>query len=437
MKLTNILLPLMLLVSQASIAAIKVTGNPHQALSETPDRSTGLDEIIVVWDTSTATATYRASSPSSRPVWYRYGNLGGGYAEPIGNVSYNGAESSISLGADDAGYIVEDGSNRYYFWVVNYSRHYMELADAVPGPEQDCDRASIIVSGKADKIMYYTINGRGLELDRDIKVNYNTLEFDGDSFSYRQVATTTSVADITGTLRVPSPLCDTRFEISGDRFLRAWGLEESVTSPTLTAKAVRCETTAVQETRESSNEKKADGGGDGSLGGSAPCDITFTAAATDAAIFTEWQFSTTSEFDDITMRVNQLEARQVFREEGTTYVRFMCANSAGDCESYGPTYTINIGASILECPNAFSPGASEGVNDEWKVSYKSIIDFDCHIFNRWGTELCSFTDPSLGWDGKYNGKVVPAGVYFYVIKAKGADGKEYKLSGDINVINYK
>ena len=30
-----------------------------------------------------------------------------------------------------------------------------------------------------------------------------------------------------------------------------------------------------------------------------------------------------------------------------------------------------------------------------------------------------------------------AGVYFYVIRAKGSDGKEYKLSGDINILRYK
>ena len=48
----------------------------------------------------------------------------------------------------------------------------------------------------------------------------------------------------------------------------------------------------------------------------------------------------------------------------------------------------------------------------------------------------SFTDPADGWDGKYNGKLVPSGVYYYVIKARGADGKEYNLKGDINIINY-
>jgi gliding motility-associated-like protein len=102
----------------------------------------------------------------------------------------------------------------------------------------------------------------------------------------------------------------------------------------------------------------------------------------------------------------------------------------------GETYTINIGESHLLCPNAFSPGASEGTNDEWKVSYKSIVEFECHIFNRWGEKMTEFHDPSHGWDGKYGGKLVPPGVYYYVIKATGSDGIKYNLSGDINILRY-
>jgi gliding motility-associated-like protein len=68
------------------------------------------------------------------------------------------------------------------------------------------------------------------------------------------------------------------------------------------------------------------------------------------------------------------------------------------------------------------------------VSYASLISFECHIFNRWGTEMCSFTDPSQGWDGKYRGKFVPTGTYFYVIKAVGSDGVKYNKSGDINIL---
>ena len=104
--------------------------------------------------------------------------------------------------------------------------------------------------------------------------------------------------------------------------------------------------------------------------------------------------------------------------------------------SYSDTYTVNIGESELVCPNAFSPGSSEGVNDVWKVSYKSIIEFHCSIFNTWGNRIIELNDPGQGWDGKYKGKLVDPGVYYYVIRAKGSDGKTYKLSGDINIIRY-
>ena len=71
------------------------------------------------------------------------------------------------------------------------------------------------------------------------------------------------------------------------------------------------------------------------------------------------------------------------------------------------------------------------------MSQRSITSFSCTIFNRWGKKIITLTDPSQGWDGKMGGKPVPAGVYYYVIKATGADGKKYDLSGDINIVDYK
>ena len=117
-------------------------------------------------------------------------------------------------------------------------------------------------------------------------------------------------------------------------------------------------------------------------------------------------------------------------------MRFTANNADGTCPYEGAVYEIVIGESRLDIPNAFSPQASPGTNDEWKVSYKSLTSFECHIFNRWGKELFSTTDPAQGWDGRSGGKYVPAGVYYYVIKATGADGIKYNKAGDINIINY-
>ena len=166
-------------------------------------------------------------------------------------------------------------------------------------------------------------------------------------------------------------------------------------------------------------------------------EVTFTAATSDAVVYREWQFARDREFDLIDLRIQENEVTHVFSDYGTTYVRFVAGNNDNSCDYTGETYEVYVGESHLDCPNAFSPGASEGVNDEWKVSYKSIIDFDCHIFNRWGLEMAHLTHPSQGWDGRYKGKLVPSGVYYYVITATGTDGQEYKLAGDINILNYK
>ncbi len=76
------------------------------------------------------------------------------------------------------------------------------------------------------------------------------------------------------------------------------------------------------------------------------------------------------------------------------------------------------------------------MNDIWKVGYRSLLDFKCWIFDRYGNEIYYFTDPNSGWDGTYRGKKVDPGVYYYVIEATGADDKKYKKGGDINIIRY-
>lgn len=77
------------------------------------------------------------------------------------------------------------------------------------------------------------------------------------------------------------------------------------------------------------------------------------------------------------------------------------------------------------------------MNDTWKVGYRSLVEFKCWIFDRNGHQLFYFDRPELGWDGKHHGKTVSPGVYYYVIEAKGADGKKYKKGGDINILRYR
>ena len=98
-------------------------------------------------------------------------------------------------------------------------------------------------------------------------------------------------------------------------------------------------------------------------------------------------------------------------------------------------FVVSISESVLEMPNAFSPNG-DGYNDIYKVKegYQSIVSFKAVIFNRWGQKLYAWDTLDGGWDGKFHGKTVKDGVYFVVVNARGADGKEYKIRKDVNVL---
>lgn len=426
----------LLTTSEANSAGLTFTGLSRQAISVRPGSNTGLEEIYVLPTVNGATAVYTASNPASSVKWYRYSNLGGGYAEEIRNVSHSGNEWSITGYEGDMGYIVDEGTDRHCYWIVDYEEHPLSMQALNIVPTDECDVVTLDFVGSADRITYYSVNGRAVELDRELRLEYNTMEYSDERGDFIDITEEKSLASITGELHVQAPYCDTRFTLSGDRFMTQWDMGESVESPLFQTSAVDAHTDAVQEERDNENEQTEGSTGD-ILGGSAPVHITFTATVTPAAIFQEWQTAADEEFNDIINRYNQLELDMTFTEMGKTYLRFVAADASGRCEYTGQTYTVQIGESRLEIPNAFSPNASEGTNDEWKVSYKSIVKFECHIFNRYGEKMITLSDPSQGWDGKYKGKYVPAGVYFYVIKATGSDGKKYDKAGDINIINYK
>ncbi|MCM1110654.1 MAG: gliding motility-associated C-terminal domain-containing protein [Clostridium sp.] len=438
-RLLPVVVLLILGVLQVSGAAPRLSfgGTQNQPVEIEPENSSGLDAVFVAETVTGLTVTYRASNAAlaSALTWERYGAAGGGYAEPVPEADLVRSGSNVTLrnprGA--TGYLITDGTTRCYFWLADYSATPFLPRSFEPG-EADCSTLEMRFEGEASRMTYYSINGRQLEIDRGITVSYDTQIFDRESGRFVTTTVSDNRAWIDELLMIQAPLTATSVTVDGDRFLEQWGRRLSVTSATVQPVAIDASTEAVQTERDNANEQKIDGV---ELGGSAPAEITFTAAVTDAAIFTEWQIAADPEFDLIDYRSNDLEMEYTFRDMGTLYVRFVAANADATCEWYSDTYTVSVGESSLICPNAFSPGESEGVNDEWKVSYKSIVSFECHIFNKWGVKMAEFHDPSQGWDGRYDGKVVPAGVYYYVIKAVGADGRKYDRAGDINIVNYR
>ena len=423
-------LSLIALASQQADAQLIISGTALPAIEIDAPGSTGLEKIYVVESTDGMEVSY----PAADGQWQRFSAMGAAYGEAVAS-TIAGNSSILSRPEGNVGYAVTSEGKTHYYWIVNYSAYPFALRDLKLNPaDTDCGTTWLDVDGEGERIPYYSINGVPQWLSRELRLSYTTLEFDEETFQYQPVETTETLDGFTDeTIQCPSPLCQTDFTLSGDRFQRLWGREESIVSPTYDPIAVGVQTRATQAARDNDNEVKVDTG----LGGSGPVDITFEATVTDATIFHEWELGYDTDFQQVFMRSRDLDFSYTFREQGTIYVRMVGANSDGSCETYGDTYEVFIGESQLKCPNAFSPGSTPGINDEWKVSYKSITEFECHIFDRHGRQLAHLTDPSQGWDGKRGVKTVGPGVYFYVIRAKGTDGKKYNLKGNINVVGHK
>lgn len=419
----------------AKAQTISFAGYAKETITVTPEKSTGLDAIYVAYSTRGLSVKYKPKG--SGPVtWYSFKNLGGAYAEKVDNVETIDGFSVLSSPEGDTGYIIDDDNSRTYFWLTDYSAHKLRLQGVAINDEKDCSTAYITIQGNGDAIHYFSITGRQLTLSRDITISYHTQEWNEEDLVFNPVEITKTISHLANETPItPAPLVNTNFYVEGDRFLAQWGEVQNVQSGVYSTPSVEVHTRAEQTSREAEDSNEISSG-DG-LGGSAPAEITFNAYTSDAVLHKEWQFSTNPDFGIIQYRFSQQDLTYTFAEEGTTYVRFIGSNADGSCESESEVYTVSIGASELHCPNAFSPDASEGINDEWKVSYKSLITFKCWIFDRYGTQIFYFDDPRQGWDGKYKGKFVKPGVYYYVIEATGSDGKHYKKGGDINILRYK
>lgn len=173
------------------------------------------------------------------------------------------------------------------------------------------------------------------------------------------------------------------------------------------------------------------------LGGNAPADIRFQATLTDKCFNIKWVISGADDLSQPYYETDDIDWTFTFNNPGSSYVGLYAWGEDSEMPTHPVhTFTVTVTDSYLACPNAFSPNG-DGVNDEWKVSYRSLREYECHIFNRWGKEMFSSRDPEQGWDGKAGGKTVPAGAYYYVIQATGNDGQQYKLGGDINILHFK
>ncbi|MBR6017493.1 MAG: gliding motility-associated C-terminal domain-containing protein [Paludibacteraceae bacterium] len=368
---------------------------------------------------------------------------------------------------DDGGYYLRKAGVNYTpvyaFTYPNYAPSGL-TAEVTPY----CQKTDLTVSGTVPTISYINENGQSRTYARACTIYYTTLAWNTEQWVDSLAQSTETLR--TGTYQLPPIYRATDIVVRWDDAIAdALGLmPDSVVGQLLEPHAVTCMPTTITTTRggtDRSNEierpKEAS-----VLRGSAPLEIAFYSNPTPAAEYFSWRIYRGS---DLIVQRQDEDLRYTFMEPGAYRVvhevsnRYCpCADAVDpDCQHDSVEILVNVSESQLLVPNVFTPNG-DGQNDEFRVVYRSIREFHCWIYNRWGKLVYEFTDPAKGWDGTINGRPAAEGAYFYVIRAMGTDADKnaqyvglkasykkrklnaddaligvYQLSGDINLIRGK
>jgi gliding motility-associated-like protein len=118
-----------------------------------------------------------------------------------------------------------------------------------------------------------------------------------------------------------------------------------------------------------------------------------------------------------------------------TYTVILTSTQNQFCPDTGSTIIIVKESFFLTLTNVFTPNG-DNVNDVFTVLTADLAKLDLEIYSRWGLKMYESHTTSAAWDGRNskNGMECPDGVYYYVVYAKGNNGKEYTKTGFLNLI---
>lgn len=352
-----------------------------------------------------------------------------------------------------AGYMIKNGAIREYFWVFDYDslRVHVDNVEVI----QSCTETELRIEGFIPPITYLDTLGVQCKITRKCRVIYTDVTWDGkewiDSIAVLETNFTHSI------VVDPTPVATDYviIDLMAEQLLNE-GISVSVNVDSIVTNiydpvAIKAHPQAIVTTRSDKVENEPDRPIDPEtlIKRSAPLEVEFRANALNAQYYT-WNIYQGS---DLILTRNEAQHKYTFDHPGNYRATLEMSNSQG-CTCQSEDFEISVSESMLKVPNVFTPNG-DGTHDEFRVVYRSLKEFHCWIYNRWGHLVYKWDDPAKGWDGTIHGRPAAAGAYYYVIRALGTDADMdymskpkyskklkkgelpmgvYQLSGDINLL---
>ena len=443
MRFTNIILTLLLPL--LAVAQVRLSGTYADLAAPS-----GVDHVVLYYNLGSTDASIEYTGSDS----FRWTLFDGSLVQ-------QGAGAETLYPSHDTGYrlyVADTLFSTYY--VLDYRQVMPDVSAATLTAAMYCDETTMTLSAVLPPLAYRDTLGTTHPIARDGRFSYTTLAWNGTQWqdSIAEETHTLQQAVATQEIRLEPTLRNTSYVLYFDEWLSQYGFWNNTTAPIVLSDEY--EAVAV-DARPSSVTTSRDYNGKGvenepqrpidetTLSGSAPLEINFLANGNKpVAKFYRWNILKGSTL--IAERFDE-EQRYTFTENGNYQVRMWVYGDS--CSTDSTVWDISVSESLLKVPNVFTPNG-DGQNDEFRVVYRSLAEFHCWIYNRWGKLVYKWDDPAKGWDGTINRLPAAEGAYYYIIRARGTDANPndryhkvtkrkpadigvYQLSGAINLIRGK
>lgn len=434
-----------MLCSLASMAQLRFSGNYYDVPGVT-----GVDHVVIFDDLTDVNASL-VYTGTKTPKWTTFQQ----------SVVQQGTGAETLYPSDATGYFLyEDDALVASVYVLDYKLYKPNLDQAVLTADMQCDKSVLTLTADIPQMNYQTTAGVAKVLPREASVSYTTLMWGEDDWTDSAAVEKVELRQgVSGTpfsqeIEVNPPYRDTHFSVLLDDFVAYFGqTPDSVVSDSYNAIAVCSHPTSVTTSRNYNNlgteNEVLRPIEETTLSGSAPLEINFLSNGNKpVALYYRWQIFKGT--DLIVERFDE-DQRYTFMTNGAYQVKCWVYND--QCTTDSTVFDISVSESLLLVPNVFTPNG-DGMNDEFRVVYRSLAEFHCWVYNRWGKLVYKWDDPAKGWDGTINGHPAAEGAYFYVIRARGTDADAsvkyhkatrrnpadvgvYQLSGSVSLIRGK
>ena len=121
-----------------------------------------------------------------------------------------------------------------------------------------------------------------------------------------------------------------------------------------------------------------------------------------------------------------------YENEGKYLINLEVLNFEGCSDTISKSIYVSNGL-VLFVPNTFTPNG-DNKNDVFNVLALNYDIFELNIYNSYGTNLFTTTDPTIGWNGTYKERYVQEGTYVVTLFAVDVFGRVYNRNKNILLI---